>query len=244
MLLYVEPRPPDPAAIQTMQWQEKTRDNFLRHFPSSTKHRLSRTKLRLQGTEPATVTPSESTTHLRDHVIFTESPVAPGVPVVVRPPEDREVNPERLNLDRKHLMVCPILEGEERLRLLNLQHNSIGRLQHLNNLRRLVFLDLYDNLVQEITGLDGLVSLRVLMLGRNRCACPPTCTCMCMCVGGGPNCFVPRIRKISGLQALIKLDVLDLHGNTVSVLACISPCLLLPSLLLPLPFPSLPLPLR
>ena len=174
----LEPRPPDPVP---MQWQEKTRDNFLRHFPNSTKHRLSRTKLRLQGTEPATVTPSESTTHLRDHVVFTESPVAPGVPVVARPPEDKAVNPERLNLDRKHLMVCPILEGEERLRLLNLQHNSIGRLQHLNNLRRLVFLDLYDNLVQEITGLDSLVSLRVLMLGRNRCV-HVTCTCMCMCM--------------------------------------------------------------
>ena len=31
--------------------------------------------------------------------------------------------------------------------------------------------------------------------------------CVCVC----------RIRKISGLQALVKLDVLDLHGNMVGV---------------------------
>lgn len=78
-----------------------------------------------------------------------------------------------------------MLEGEERLRLLNLQHNSItrlviekrllagfktstDRLQHLSGLRRLVFLDLYDNLVQDMSGLEDLLSLRVLMLGKNR----------------------------------------------------------------------------
>jgi len=99
---------------------------------------------------------------------LAESPIAPGVPVVYRPPEERAANPDRLNLDRRHLMVCPILEGEDRLRLLNLQHNAITRLQHLSNLRRLVFLDLYDNLVHEIASLEGLLSLRVLMLGKNR----------------------------------------------------------------------------
>lgn len=69
---------------------------------------------------------------------------------------------------RRKLSVCPILEGEERLRMLNLQHNAITQLQHLSSLRRLVFLDLYDNLISEITGLDALLSLRVLMLGKNR----------------------------------------------------------------------------
>ncbi len=94
--------------------------------------------------------------------------MAPGVPVIYRSPEERSLNPDRLNLDRRQLTACPILEGEERLRLLNLQHNSISRLQYLGCLRRLVFLDLYDNLLHEISGLEGLVSLRVLMLGRNR----------------------------------------------------------------------------
>ena len=41
-------------------------------------------------------------------------------------------------------------------------------MQHLNGLRQLVFLDLYDNFVREISGLEGLMSLRVLMLGKNR----------------------------------------------------------------------------
>ena len=52
--------------------------------------------------------------------------------------------------------------------MLNLQHNAITKLQHLSALRRLVFLDLYDNLISEISGLDTLTSLRVLMLGKNK----------------------------------------------------------------------------
>ena len=137
-------------------------------FPS--KHRLSRSRLRLQqaSEHAAAMAASDSSSVLKDPIVFTESSVMPGVPVVFRSPEERAANAERLNLDRRQLMVCPVLEGEERLRLLNLQHNSISRLQHLANLRRLVFLDLYDNLVHEIAGLEGLVSLRVLMLGRNR----------------------------------------------------------------------------
>jgi len=69
---------------------------------------------------------------------------------------------------RRHLTVCPILEGEEHLRLLNFQHNLITRIQHLSNLRRLIFLDLYDNHIEEMNGLSALKSLRVLMLGKNR----------------------------------------------------------------------------
>ena len=128
-----------------------------------TKCRLSRSKRRHpleQSNSDMTIT--------SDRVIFAESPMAPGVPVVYRLPEERAANPDRLNLDRRHLTMCPILEGEDRLRLLNLQHNAITRLQHLLNLRRLVFLDLYDNLIYEIAGLEGLLSLRVLMLGKNR----------------------------------------------------------------------------
>ena len=129
-----------------------------------TKCRLSRSKKRQPPADPTT-----DPTLSKDHVIFAESPVAPGVPVVYRPPEERAANPDRLNLDRRHLTVCPILEGEEKLRLLNMQHNAITKLQHLSNLKRLVFLDLYDNLIHEISALEGLLSLRVLMLGKNRC---------------------------------------------------------------------------
>ncbi|XP_005090720.3 leucine-rich repeat-containing protein 49, partial [Aplysia californica] len=127
-----------------------------------------------------------------DRVIFAESPSAPGVPVVYRTPDERSSNPDRLNLDRRKLSVCPILEGEEQLRLLNYQHNQIVRIQHLSSLKRLIFLDLYDNHIEEISGLAALKSLRVLMLGKN------------------------RIKKIENLDSLLKLDVLDLHGNQIS----------------------------
>lgn len=154
------------TASQSMQWlggHDQNRDDLMRHYPSLSKPHPSRSRHR--GPEPLT---ADSTTQLRESVIFSESPLVPGVPVVFRTAEERVSNPDRLNLDRRHLLICPILEGEDRLRLLNLQHNSITILQNLSGLRRLVFLDLYDNLVHEISGLEGLLSLRVLMLGRNR----------------------------------------------------------------------------
>ena len=64
--------------------------------------------------------------------------------------------------------MCPIFEGEEQLKLLNFQHNEITRIQHLSGLRRLIFLDLYENMIEQISGLDSLKSLRVLMLGKNK----------------------------------------------------------------------------
>ncbi|XP_048258880.1 leucine-rich repeat-containing protein 49-like isoform X2 [Haliotis rufescens] len=129
-----------------------------------------------------------------DRVIFAESPSAPGIPVVYRAPEERASNPDRLNLDRRKLTVCPILEGEEQLRLLNYQHNFITKIQHLSSLKRLIFLDLYDNQIEEINGLGALKSLRVLMLGKN------------------------KIKKIENLDNLVKLDVLDLHGNQIKLI--------------------------
>ncbi|XP_059163229.1 leucine-rich repeat-containing protein 49-like isoform X2 [Physella acuta] len=140
------------------------------------------------------VTPKPSKVPLLpgDRVIFAESPSAPGVPVVYRTADERASNPDRLNLDRRKLAVCPVLEGEEQLRLLNYQHNFITRIEHLASLKRLIFLDLYDNHIEEISGLTSLKSLRVLMLGKN------------------------RIKKMENLESLLKLDVLDLHGNQIS----------------------------
>lgn len=127
-----------------------------------------------------------------DRVIFMESPVVPGVPVVYRTAEEKAANPDRLNLDRRRLTVCPILEGEEQLRLLNYQHNLIQKLQHVAYLKKLIFLDLYDNQIEEIQGINSLRSLRVLMLGKN------------------------KIKKIQNLDSLSKLDVLDLHNNQIT----------------------------
>eukprot|EP01065_Artemidia_motanka_P036904 TRINITY_DN4496_c0_g1_i1.p1 TRINITY_DN4496_c0_g1~~TRINITY_DN4496_c0_g1_i1.p1 ORF type:complete len:699 (+),score=173.94 TRINITY_DN4496_c0_g1_i1:68-2164(+) len=108
-----------------------------------------------------------------------------------RPSEVRIANPERFNLDRKRLTACPILEGEERLKLLNFQNNFITQISNLHGLPNLVFLDLYNNSITSITGLECVPTLRVLMLGR--------------------NC----IEKVDGLGALSRLDVLDLHNNNI-----------------------------
>ncbi|XP_073841266.1 uncharacterized protein [Musca autumnalis] len=60
----------------------------------------------------------------------------------------------------------------------------------------LVFLDLYDNQIERISNLDGLGSLSVLLLGKN------------------------RISDISGLSSLKStLRVLDLHGNKICSIA-------------------------
>lgn len=61
------------------------------------------------------------------------------------------------------------------------------------NLTNLVFLDLYNNQIEKISNLEGLKSLTVLLLGKN------------------------RISDISGLSALKQtLRVLDLHGNRIT----------------------------
>nr|XP_033775650.1 leucine-rich repeat-containing protein 49 isoform X2 [Geotrypetes seraphini] len=121
-----------------------------------------------------------------------------GFPVVQRSAEEKIANPDLLNLERQNLAACPVIEGEEQLRLLNLQHNFITQMQNLGNLRRLIFLDLFNNQIEEIGGISSLFSLRVLMLGSN------------------------RIKKISNLESLENLDILDLHGNQITKIENVS----------------------
>ncbi|KAJ3231500.1 Leucine-rich repeat-containing protein 49 [Chytriomyces hyalinus] len=109
-----------------------------------------------------------------------------------RTDEERELNPERINLNRKDLRNCIYLPNEDRLRLLNYQSNFIARIENLDNLTNLVFLDFYNNSIHNLEGFDRLANLRVLMLGRN------------------------KIQKIQGLDKLLKLDVLDIHSNQIS----------------------------
>ncbi|XP_045305191.1 leucine-rich repeat-containing protein 49 isoform X3 [Leopardus geoffroyi] len=116
----------------------------------------------------------------------------PSFPILQRSSEEKILYSDRLTLERQKLTVCPIIDGEEHLRLLNFQHNFITRIQNISNLQRLIFLDLYDNQIEEISGLSTLRSLRVLLLGKN------------------------RIKKISNLENLTSLDVLDLHGNQIT----------------------------
>ena len=127
-----------------------------------------------------------------DGIIFARFRNNPESLVVFRSPEERLRNPERLNLDRRQLDVCPVMEQELRLRLLNFQNNNIRQIQNLENLPNLIFLDLYNNKLTSLEGpLASVKGLRVLMAGKN------------------------RISAISNLTALRKLDVLDLHSNDI-----------------------------
>ncbi|XP_036593165.1 leucine-rich repeat-containing protein 49 isoform X1 [Trichosurus vulpecula] len=132
-----------------------------------------------------------------DHVYLGSSSM-PAFPVLHRSNEEKILYSDRLTLERQKLTVCPVIDGEEHLRLLNFQHNFITRIQNISNLQSLIFLDLYDNQIEEISGLSTLRSLRVLLLGKN------------------------RIKKISNLDNLKSLDVLDLHGNQISKIENVS----------------------
>eukprot|EP00063_Salmo_salar_P007808 XP_013982643.1 PREDICTED: leucine-rich repeat-containing protein 49-like isoform X2 [Salmo salar] len=121
-----------------------------------------------------------------------------GFPIAFRSHDDCALSPERIDLDRRGLEECPLLEGMGRLRLLNFQHNLITHIHNLSHLRHLAFLDLYDNHISQMSGISALASLRVLMLGKN------------------------RIQRICSLDNLTKLDVLDLHGNQISQIGNLS----------------------
>lgn len=71
---------------------------------------------------------------------------------------------------RRGLSAFPILIGEAKLRLLSLQHNLLTKLERtaLLCLPQLVFLDIYDNQLENMLDLDCLHHLRVLLLGKNR----------------------------------------------------------------------------
>jgi len=71
-----------------------------------------------------------------------------------------------------------------------------------DSLPHLIFLDLYNNRISEISNLDCMPGLRVLMLGKN------------------------RISEITNLHVLSKLDVLDLHVRACALVchAAMLPC--------------------
>ncbi|KAI8916013.1 hypothetical protein EDD86DRAFT_9146 [Gorgonomyces haynaldii] len=104
---------------------------------------------------------------------------------------ERDLNPEKLELNKKNLHVFPSLAGEDRLRMLSLQNNYISEIKSVSHLSNLACLDLYNNQIESMEPLRELTSLRVLMLGRN------------------------RIKTIQGLTILTQLDILDLHHNQI-----------------------------
>ena len=79
---------------------------------------------------------------------MTTSSELPGAIIIHRTDQARQANPERLNLDKRNLECCPLVEGEGRLRLLNLQNNRIRKMGHFYGLPNLIFLDLYNNRIE------------------------------------------------------------------------------------------------
>ncbi|KAI8923820.1 hypothetical protein BC831DRAFT_469006 [Entophlyctis helioformis] len=147
---------------------------------------------------PTAAEDAKHTSSFSMRMLYEEALETMPAVVPVRSHAERDANPEKLNLNRKNLYVCPPLPFEDRLRLLNYQGNYITRIENMHNLHSLVFLDLYNNQIEGINGLDMLVNLRVLMLGKN------------------------RIKQIANLDMLVKLDVLDLHSNRISTIEHLS----------------------
>ena len=72
--------------------------------------------------------------------------------IVYRTEEEKLKSLERLNLDRRQLTHCPVLYNEQRLRLLNYQHNAITAIRNVDNLPNLIFLDVYNNKISSLEG--------------------------------------------------------------------------------------------
>ena len=89
---------------------------------------------------------------------------------ITRTQNEKECSPDRISLDRRGLTSFPVIDGEMRLRLLSLQHNLISSLDGLKaqSFPYLVFLDIYDNQLEQMGCLNTLENLRVLLVGKNR----------------------------------------------------------------------------
>lgn len=124
--------------------------------------------------------------------IYVELPQIRNILIIYRRPVERESNPEKLTLDSRGLKHIPLLEGEEKVKYLNLQNNQIASIQNLVSLPNLHFLDLSSNQLRQINHFPAVDHLRVLILSKN------------------------LITSISNLDAFKHLDVLDLHENQIS----------------------------
>ncbi|CAH1107640.1 unnamed protein product [Psylliodes chrysocephalus] len=135
---------------------------------------------------------------IHDNSVFCEAVIlrthSDGLLHVSRIQEEKETHQDRISLDRRGITSIPIIDGEPKLRLLSMQHNLINSLEMISkqSFPTLVFLDIYDNQLEQIQYLDTLTNLRVLLMGKN------------------------RIKKIEGLDNLLNVEVLDLHGNQIT----------------------------
>jgi len=83
--------------------------------------------------------------------IYVELPQIPNILIIYRRPCERKINPEKICLDTRGLTHIPLLEGEEKIKYLNLQNNKISKIENLVSLPNLHFLDLSSNKLSEIT---------------------------------------------------------------------------------------------
>ena len=104
-----------------------------------------------------------------------------------------------MQLDSRALRHIPLLEGEEKVKYLNLQNNDISRMENLVSLPNLHFLDVSSNKLAEIgSSIANLYALRVLILSKNMISSVNA-------EKGEPSIF-------GGLN---NLDMLDLHDNRI-----------------------------
>ena len=82
--------------------------------------------------------------------LYVELKQIPNVMIIYRRPSERASKPDKLALEHRSLKHVPLLEGEEKLKFLNLQSNEITRIDNLVSLPNLTFLDLSMNKITEI----------------------------------------------------------------------------------------------
>ncbi|CAH8438130.1 unnamed protein product [Schistosoma rodhaini] len=96
--------------------------------------------------------------------------------------------------EQMNLKTCPIIDSNEICHFLSLQYNQIHRIVHLHHLTKLVYLNISNNQLTTMNGLETLYSLRILLLGNN------------------------QIKQICALNNLYNLNVLDLNHNQIQII--------------------------
>ncbi len=101
----------------------------------------------------------------------------------------------KISLSNKNLEKIPDFINElKQLKILNLSHNKISKIEGLNNLSKLKKLNLHANIITHISGLENLIQLKDINLLRN------------------------QINKIEGLDNLTRLQRLNLYNNQIKKL--------------------------
>uniref|UniRef100_A0A1A9VAL5 Dynein axonemal assembly factor 1 homolog n=1 Tax=Glossina austeni TaxID=7395 RepID=A0A1A9VAL5_GLOAU len=129
---------------------------------------------------PYLIRTGTSTTHLKSFDFTTNCSIATATSDAASSPVSINTENEENEFSTSHSLDLHIKNKQLQF--------TYGTIFH-----QLVFLDLYDNQIERINNLDGLPSLSVLLLGKN------------------------RITDISGLASVkTTLHVLDLHGNKIT----------------------------